>query len=105
MALENFANYLLENEMIDEEDYVEGDALNEASIIKVDAAGTKTKRKKAPQGFKVVDGKLAKISSIEKVNRSKSAKRAARKRKTKQGQINRKTAKAMGKRKAILGDK
>lgn len=97
--MENFANYLLENDMLPEAD----ELLSEEYVIKVDSKGNKTKRKKAPKGFKVgSSGKLERMGSSERMARSKGAKRGARKRKPKQKQINRKTAKAMKRRESLV---
>lgn len=74
------------------------DLLTEAYRIKVDASGKKTRRRKAQKGFKIVNGKQVKISSLEKMARSKGARRGALKRKNKRQAIKRKTAKAMNKR-------
>lgn len=92
MALGNFANFLLENDM-----------LEEAFKIKVNAAGEKTKRKIAPKGFKLSsDGStFEKMGGEERIARSKSARLNAKRRKPLQRLINKKTAKAMKKRKVL----
>ncbi len=79
-------------------DYLAEAALDEALITKVDSKGRKTKRKKKRKGFKLVNGKYVKMSSSEKLNRSKGSKRGNRKKVGKRNQINRKTAKAKKKR-------
>lgn len=66
----------------------------EAIITKVNAAGEKNRRKKCPEGFKLVGNTCQKINAQERVSRSRSAKRAARKRISMKATIKRKTAKA-----------
>lgn len=97
--MENFANYLLENDLLPDAD----DLISEKVVIKVDSKGNKTKRKKAPKGFKVGStGKLERMSASEKMSRSKGSKRGAKKKRGKQTEINRKTAKAKKRRKSLV---
>lgn len=77
--------------------------ITEGFNVKVNSKGEKTKRKTCPKGYKLSpDGKsCVKVNAKEKMNRSKSAKKGAKKRVSKQRQINRKTQKAMKKRKSM----
>ncbi|AUR97711.1 hypothetical protein NVP1244A_009 [Vibrio phage 1.244.A._10N.261.54.C3] len=79
-----------------------GLTISEARRIRVDASGKKTVTKKCPKGYKLSpDGKTCvKVGQSEKMSRSKGAKRGAKKKVSQQRQINRKTAKAMDKRKS-----
>lgn len=77
---------------------------DEAEKTKVSSDGTKRKVKVCPVGFKAVGGKCVHISSDEKQNRKKGAKKGA---KTKKGKgpsfaakIVKKSLKAKNKRKA-----
>lgn len=79
----------------------EEDSLDEKIITKVNSSGEKTKRKKAPKGFKYIDGKLTKIGASEKRARSKGAKRGNKKKVGQRAAIKRATAKAMKKRKSM----
>ncbi|AXC34518.1 prohead core [Vibrio phage YC] len=88
-------DYTFENFLVE----AYADHLDEAFIKKVNSRGEVTKRKATRDGEKLVNGKKQRMSSAEQRNRSKGAKRGAKKRRTKQGQINRKREKAMSKRK------
>jgi hypothetical protein len=61
--------------------------------------GKKVIQKKSDkEGYKTQDGKEVKMSAKERLTRSKTAKKAAKKKKGKQGAINRARAKTMKKR-------
>lgn len=98
MDLQNFANFLLESDMLQEDI-----SLEEAFQVKVNSAGVKTKRKIAPKGFKLSsDGSsFVKMTGEERLSRSKAARINAKQRKPKQRMINKKTAKAMKKREVL----
>lgn len=87
------SNYIVIGQLNETEIY-------EKLITKVNSSGKKTRRKKAPKGFKYVNGRLTKISSMEKIARKKGAKIAARKRRGHKAEINRKTKRAKGYRKS-----
>jgi hypothetical protein len=90
------------DEYEDEDDEESDSDVNEAKIItKINSKGEKTKRKKAPEGYKYIDGKLTKISAKEKKNRSKGAKRGNKKKVGQRAAINRRTAKAKKKRETM----
>lgn len=82
----------------------EGTASSEAFMaevfkVKVNSKGERTKRRRTRKGEKLVDGKKVRMGASERRNRSRAAKKAAKKRRLKRSSINRKTAKAMAKRK------
>jgi len=73
--------------------------LDEAKIIKVVRQGKKVKRAVAKANYKVVNGHYVKMSSKEKMNRKRAAKKTARKLHSKSRvAANRKRAKSMKKR-------
>ncbi|CAM0007083.1 head scaffolding protein [Vibrio phage K369] len=96
MSIGDFANMPLLEQFEDEN----GEIVTEARRIRVDSKGQKTVTKKCPAGYKLSsDGKTCvKIAQSEKLARSKGAKRGAKKKVSQQRNINRKTAKAMEKR-------
>lgn len=80
-----------------------GTFLTERFRTIVHATGEKIKRKVCPQGFKLSpDGKrCVKVGAQEKLKKSKGQRRGAKKRRIHQSLINRKTRKAMRKRKSL----
>lgn len=52
-------------------------------------------------GYKAVDGRCIKMSGAEKLSRQKAGKKSAKKRKSKQSSITKKTNKSLAKRKSV----
>lgn len=75
-------------------------AFFEKYVIKVKSDGSKKRRKKAPKGFKYVKGRLTRISSLERIARSKGAKIGSRKRRGQRAEIKRKSNRAKKYRKS-----
>lgn len=110
--------YDLIDEMLDFISLIDLDNLNEEQINKIDKiidltqldeelsertkkmvrGGKVIRRKVCPKGKKLLDGKCVRITSSEKIARTKGAKRGARKKKGQQAQITRKRKKSIKKR-------
>lgn len=79
-------------------DLMEEDEILSERTERVVRQGKRVRRKICRAGYKVQDGKCVKISASEKRHRSKSAKRAAKKKRGQKSIIARKRARSMKKR-------
>lgn len=78
--------------------YDSDEELSEVKKERVVRAGKRVRKVTCPEGKKAVNGKCVRMSASEKRTRSKSAKKGARKAKSKRAATTRKRAKSMKKR-------